>query len=132
LLQQQGHQLGFPVPGELATAPRLNPPFRQRQLADEGIEIANGDGTASVRVDGARNAAWLVDALNTAAKYGHFGPVHTTMITAVVPPLVALLAVPLLGEPLGGAALGGLACVTAGLLVGLRPSRTVPPAFKPS
>ena len=52
-----------------------------------------------------------------------FGPVHTTMLTAVVPPLVALLAVPLLGEPLGGAAIGGLACVTAGLLVGLRPAR---------
>lgn len=52
-----------------------------------------------------------------------FGPVHTTMITAIVPPLVALLAVPLLGEPLGGAAIGGLACVTVGLLVGLRSSR---------
>ncbi len=52
-----------------------------------------------------------------------FGPVHTTMITAIVPPLAALLAVPLLGEPLNGAALGGLACVTVGLLVGLRPGR---------
>ena len=49
------------------------------------------------------------------------GPVYTTMITAVVPPLAALLAVPLLGEPLGTAAVGGLACVTAGLLIGLRP-----------
>jgi drug/metabolite transporter (DMT)-like permease len=54
-----------------------------------------------------------------------FGPVHTTMLTAVVPPLAALLAVPLLGEPLGGAALGGLACVTAGLLIGLRPASVV-------
>lgn len=52
-----------------------------------------------------------------------FGPVHTTMLTAVVPPLAALLAVPLLGEPLGAAALGGLACATVGLLVGLRPLR---------
>ncbi|MCC7461379.1 MAG: DMT family transporter [Gammaproteobacteria bacterium] len=49
-----------------------------------------------------------------------FGPVHTTMITAVVLPLAALLAVPLLGEPLGPAALAGLVCVVAGLLVGLR------------
>jgi drug/metabolite transporter (DMT)-like permease len=51
-----------------------------------------------------------------------FGPVSTTMITAIVPPAAALLAVPVLGEPLGGAALGGLACVTVGLLVGLRPA----------
>ena len=51
-----------------------------------------------------------------------FGPVPTTMITAIVPPAAALLAVPVLGEPLGGAALGGLACVTVGLLVGLRPA----------
>lgn len=49
-----------------------------------------------------------------------FGPVRTTMMTAVVPSLAALLAVPLLGEPLGPAALGGLACVTLGLLIGLR------------
>jgi drug/metabolite transporter (DMT)-like permease len=47
-----------------------------------------------------------------------FGPVRTTMITAVVPVLAALAAVPLLGEPLGAPALGGLACVTLGLLLG--------------
>lgn len=49
-----------------------------------------------------------------------FGPVRTTMMTALVPSLAALAAVPLLGEPLGAAALGGLVCVTTGLLVGLR------------
>jgi len=48
-----------------------------------------------------------------------FGPLKTTMMTAVVPPLAALGAVPLLGEPLGAAALGGLACVTLGLLLGV-------------
>lgn len=48
-----------------------------------------------------------------------FGPVKTTMMTAVVPVLAALAAVPLLGEPLGAAALGGLACVTLGLLLGV-------------
>jgi drug/metabolite transporter (DMT)-like permease len=47
-----------------------------------------------------------------------FGPVRATMITAVVPVLAALAAVPLLGEPLGVPALGGLACVTVGLLLG--------------
>jgi len=49
-----------------------------------------------------------------------FGPVRTTMLTALVPPLAALLAVPVLGEPLGAAALGGLACVTLGLVIGVR------------
>lgn len=47
-----------------------------------------------------------------------FGPVRTTMITAVVPVLAALAAVPLLGEPLTPAVIGGLACVTGGLLLG--------------
>jgi drug/metabolite transporter (DMT)-like permease len=48
----------------------------------------------------------------------HFGPVRTTMFTAIVPPLAALAAVPVLGEPLAPSALVGLACVTLGLLVG--------------
>jgi len=55
-----------------------------------------------------------------------FGPVRTTMMTALVPALAALAAVPLLGEALSAAAVGGLVCVTAGLLLGLRPSRTAP------
>jgi drug/metabolite transporter (DMT)-like permease len=60
-----------------------------------------------------------------------FGPVRTTMVTALVPVLAALAAVPLLGEPLGGPALGGLVCVTAGLLLGLWAARQ-PAAPKPS
>jgi drug/metabolite transporter (DMT)-like permease len=49
-----------------------------------------------------------------------FGPVRTTMITAVVPVLATILAWPLLGEamtPVGGV---GLVCVTVGLLIGVR------------
>lgn len=49
-----------------------------------------------------------------------FGPVRTTMITAAVPVLAALAAVPLLGERLTLAAVFGLTCVTLGLLTGLR------------
>jgi drug/metabolite transporter (DMT)-like permease len=49
-----------------------------------------------------------------------FGPIRTTMLTALVPSLAALSAVPLLGEPLSATVLGGLACVTLGLLFGLR------------
>ena len=49
-----------------------------------------------------------------------FGPVRTTMITALVPVLATILAWPLLGEamtPIGGI---GLMCVTLGLLIGVR------------
>jgi drug/metabolite transporter (DMT)-like permease len=55
-----------------------------------------------------------------------FGPLRTTMLTALVPPLAALAAVPLLGEPLGLAAVGGLLCVSLGLLVGLRAAVPLP------
>jgi drug/metabolite transporter (DMT)-like permease len=58
------------------------------------------------------------------------GPVRTTLLTALVPSLAALAAVPVLGEPLSGAALGGLVCVTAGLLLGLRPARAPRPALE--
>ncbi len=49
-----------------------------------------------------------------------FGPVRTTMITALVPGLAALSAMLLLDEAMTGPAIGGLVCVTAGLLLGLR------------
>jgi drug/metabolite transporter (DMT)-like permease len=49
-----------------------------------------------------------------------FGPVRTTMVTALVPVLAAVLAVPLLGEPMTAVGVLGLLCVTLGLLIGLR------------
>lgn len=51
-----------------------------------------------------------------------FGPVRSTMMTALVPAMAALAAVPLLGEALGPAALGGLVCVSVGLVTALRPA----------
>lgn len=48
-----------------------------------------------------------------------FGPTRAAMITAVVPGLAAVLAVPLLGEPLALTALAGLALVTAGMVAGV-------------
>ena len=57
-----------------------------------------------------------------------FGPLRTVMITALVPVIAALAAVPLLGEPLTATLIVGLVCVTAGLLFGLRaaqPARSV-------
>ena len=49
-----------------------------------------------------------------------FGPVRTTMITALVPVLATLSALPLLGESLTAAGAVGLVCVTLGLLLGVR------------
>lgn len=48
-----------------------------------------------------------------------FGPIRTTMITAVAPVLAALVAVPVLGEPLSGLVVLGLAAVTIGMVVGV-------------
>jgi drug/metabolite transporter (DMT)-like permease len=49
-----------------------------------------------------------------------FGPVRTTMITAVVPVLATISAVPLLGESLTAVGGAGLVSVTLGLLIGVR------------
>lgn len=53
----------------------------------------------------------------------HYGPVRSTMITALVPGLSALAAVLLLGEPMHWNLLAGLGCVTAGILLGVRAVR---------
>ena len=50
----------------------------------------------------------------------HYGPVRSTMITALVPGLSALGAVIFLGEPLYWNLLAGLVCVTAGILFGVQ------------
>jgi len=58
----------------------------------------------------------------------HFGPVRSTMITALVPGLSALGAVVFLGEPLYLNLIAGLLLVTAGILFGVQRSS---PANKP-
>ena len=52
----------------------------------------------------------------------HFGPVRSTMMTAVVPALSALSAVVLLDEPMYWNLMAGLALVTCGILFGVRKS----------
>jgi drug/metabolite transporter (DMT)-like permease len=59
----------------------------------------------------------------------HFGPVRTTMITALVPGLSAFGAVIWLGEPLYWNLVAGLLLVTAGILFGVQksaPARALP------
>lgn len=59
----------------------------------------------------------------------HFGPVRSTMITALVPGLSALGAVLLLGEPMHWTLLAGLVLVTGGILFGVRRAAVaLPPA----
>jgi drug/metabolite transporter (DMT)-like permease len=50
----------------------------------------------------------------------YYGPVRSTMITALVPGLSALGAVLFLGESLSWSLLAGLMCVTFGILFGVR------------
>jgi drug/metabolite transporter (DMT)-like permease len=67
----------------------------------------------------------------------HYGPVRSTMITALVPGLSALGAVWFLGEPMHWNLLAGLALVTSGILFGVRQAKkpavapTSPPAGGP-
>ncbi|WP_069103997.1 DMT family transporter [Acidovorax sp. RAC01] len=67
----------------------------------------------------------------------HFGPVRSTMITALVPGLSAMGAVVFLDEPLHWNLLAGLMLVTAGILLGVlrrgqnAPSPATPPAATP-
>jgi drug/metabolite transporter (DMT)-like permease len=54
----------------------------------------------------------------------HYGPVRSTMITALVPGLSALGAVVFLNEPMSLNLLAGLALVTCGILFGVRLPKT--------
>jgi drug/metabolite transporter (DMT)-like permease len=53
----------------------------------------------------------------------HYGPVRSTMITALVPGLSALGAVWFLGEPMHWNLLAGLALVTGGILFGVKQAK---------
>ena len=55
-----------------------------------------------------------------------FGPIRSTMITAVVPGLSALGAVFFLGEPLYWNLLLGLTLVTFGIVFGVKPVTPAP------
>jgi drug/metabolite transporter (DMT)-like permease len=57
----------------------------------------------------------------------HYGPVRSTMITALVPGLSAISAAIFLGEPLHWNLLAGLALVTAGIVFGVRKAGSVAP-----
>ena len=61
----------------------------------------------------------------------HFGPVRSTMMTAVVPGLAALAAVLLLDEPMGWNLALGLALVTMGIVFGVRAGPVAPVVVSP-
>ena len=65
----------------------------------------------------------VVAGISFTAMIRYYGPVRTTMITALVPGLSALGAVFLLGEPLRWNLALGLMLVTAGILFGVRKAR---------
>lgn len=56
----------------------------------------------------------------------YFGPVRSTMLTALVPGLSAMGAVWFLGEPMHWNLVAGLALVTGGILFGVRQVKAVP------
>ncbi len=62
----------------------------------------------------------VVSGITFATMVRAFGPVRSTMLTALVPGLSAMGAVLFLGEPLGVNLVAGLALVTVGILVGVR------------
>ena len=62
----------------------------------------------------------------------YFGPVRSTMFTAIVPGSSALGAVYFLGEPLSWNLMAGLALVTCGILFGVREVRAAQPKYKPA
>ncbi len=70
----------------------------------------------------------VVSGITFAIMIRHYGPVKTTMVTALVPGLSALGAVAFLGEPLGLNLLLGLACVTLGIVLGVRAQASAAPA----
>ncbi len=53
----------------------------------------------------------------------YFGPVRSTMLTAIVPGLSAMGAVIFLGEPLYWNLIAGLFSVTLGIVIGVRPTK---------
>jgi drug/metabolite transporter (DMT)-like permease len=91
--------LGHVVPGQVFTAPL-------RELAFQAVF----QGWGSVVISG----------ISFTKMIQHYGPIRSTMITALVPGLSALGAVLFLGEPLFWNLAAGLALVTLGILFGVR------------
>jgi drug/metabolite transporter (DMT)-like permease len=87
------------VPSRLASAP-----------ASQMVFQALFQGVGSVVVSG----------ITFTLMIRHFGPVRSTMLTALVPGLSALGAVAALGEPMHWNLLAGLALVTGGIVFGVR------------
>lgn len=99
--------LGHVAPGHLLTAPLQEVLFQM---------LFQGWGSV------------VISGITFTKMIQHYGPVRSTMITALVPGLSALGAVLVLGEPLYWNLAAGLALVTLGILFGVR--ATAPRAIK--
>jgi drug/metabolite transporter (DMT)-like permease len=73
----------------------------------------------------------VISGISFALMVRHFGPVRSTMLTALVPGLSAIGAALLLGESLHASLVIGLALVTLGILVGVQRTRPPPEAPLP-
>jgi drug/metabolite transporter (DMT)-like permease len=89
------------VPSNLGTAPRQELVFQALYQGIGSVVISGISFNMMVR---------------------HYGPVRSTMMTAVVPVLSAISAVVLLNEPMHWNLMAGLALVTCGILFGVRKS----------
>jgi drug/metabolite transporter (DMT)-like permease len=99
------------VPGQVLQAP----------LADVGFQMFF-QGVGSVVISG----------ITFTKMIQYYGPVRSTMITAVVPGLSALAAVVVLGEPLQWNLVAGLVLVTMGIVFGVRKAVLVAPKIAAS
>ena len=99
----------LPIYTALALSGSINANLFHAPLADVAFQ-AMFQGWGSVVISGVTFTQMI----------RYFGPVRSTMITAVVPGLSALGAVLLLGEPLHWNLAAGLLLVTCGILFGVR------------
>lgn len=99
------------VPGHFLTAP----------LGDVAFQMVF-QGVGSVVVSGIAFTKMIQ----------HYGPVRSTMITALVPGLSALAAVLFLGEPLHWNLWAGLGLVTGGIVFGVRRGAAIPMPAAPT
>ena len=70
LMEENGHELTFPLPSTLTFVPNLKGPFCIKQMANGAYTIVGHDGEIAVSVVGQKNANIVKDLLALAHKSG--------------------------------------------------------------